>query len=305
LDYTLVNFQDETKSVYTQQKLESKMENPVKGQIMERKVAPMVPRSFLLRTDDCVALRVARSTKKGARVESVLRLSLLWGAAIGVFALAPSAFADSINFSTNTGGWTVTGAGATNAPAFVLGTGAISLTSNATNTGTFVTGGSLGSFDGFWTASFSFFLPAGATNISGSFSGLTADDRVVLYINGNQIGDGGLEIPASGSVIGMMQLTDGGTNQSFTFNSADSSGSESGSTGLILGGENTLTAVINNTGGGIYGTTKTFGGTGDGTNFGVTGELSYTNSVPEPSSVSMLLGGLALLGGLRRKMTRA
>jgi len=242
-------------------------------------------------------------------LQSVLRLAASCGAAIAVFALAPSAFADSIDISTSTGLWTVTGAGATNATAYVLGGGGISITSNGTNTGTFVSGGSLANFDGFWTASFSFFLPAGATSISGSFSGLTADDRVVLFLNGNIIGDGGLEIPASGSATGMMQLTDGGANQSFIFNSSDSSGSASGSAGFILGGENTLTAVINNTGGGIYGTTKTFGGTGDGTNFGVTGDLTFSapaSTVPEPSSVSMLFGGLVLLGGFRRKtLTRS
>lgn len=264
----------------------------------------MFSRSFLLQTDACLPLGVSRSTKKGIRIESVLRLALLCGAAIALLALTPSAFADTIDFSTSTGGWTVSGAGATNAAAFVLGGGGISFTSNATNTGTFVSGGSLASFDGFWTASFSFFLPAGATSISGSFSGLTADDRVVLFLNGNQIGDGGLQIPAGGSVTGQMELTDGGGDLPFTFNSADSSGSESGSAGLVLGGQNTFTAVINNTGGGVLGTTKTFGGTGDGATFKVFGDLNYTaptTTVPEPSSVSMLLGGLALLGGFRRK----
>jgi hypothetical protein len=256
-----------------------------------------------LQADDCLPRGVFRTVKKGAGVAAVLRFAAFCGAAIAVFGLTPSAFADSIDLSTSNGLWTVTGAGATNQRAFVLGGGGISFSSNATNNGTFVPGASNAGFDGFWTASFSFFLPSGATNIMGSFSGLTADDRVVLFLNGNIIGDGGLNIPSGGSANGEMEFTDGGGDQPFTFSSSDSSGSESGSAGLILGGQNTLTAVINNTGDGIYGTTKGFGGTGDGATFKVTGDLSYiapATTVPEPSSVSMLLGGLALLGGFSR-----
>ena len=221
--------------------------------------------------------------------------------ALALVTLAPAAFADTIDLSTFTGNWTLTGAGATNAVADVLGNGGISFTSNARRTGTFVNGASLAAFDGFWTASISFFLPADV-NVFGSFSNLIADDRVVLYFNGNVIGDGGLGIPASGSTLGKMELTDGGGDQPFTFDSTDSSGS--GSNGFILGGVNTLVAVINNTGSGVAGSTKTFGGDGDAAGFRVQASVRFT-PVPEPAGLSVLLGaGLVALVGRHARQRR-
>jgi hypothetical protein len=225
---------------------------------------------------------------------SMRRASVLTCVVSLIVAFAATASATTINFSTSTGNWTVTGAGATNAPAAVLGGGGISITSNGLQSGTFVAGASLAAFDGFWTANFSFFLPADADNISGSFSNLRSDDRVVLYLNGNQIGDGGLGIPAGGSIAGLMELTDGGGNLPFFFDSSDSSGAGSGPAGFILGGENTLTAILNNTGSGVTGITKTFAGAGDGVNFGVQGQLTFTTAVPEPSTFTTLFGGCFL-----------
>jgi len=231
---------------------------------------------------------------------SAFKLALLGGVTVGVLGLAPAASATTINISTSSGNWTVSGAGATDATPFILGGGGISLSNNGIRTGTFVTGASAANFDGFWTASMSFFLPLNATDVLGTLVSLNADDRVVLYLNGNLVADGGLGIPAGGSIAGKMEFTDGGGDQPFTFDSNDSSGS--GSDGFILGGTNTLFAIINNTGSGVTGTTKTYIGDGDGATFRLQGSVTYA---PEPTGMSMLLGGcLIALVRFRHRIRR-
>ena len=215
-----------------------------------------------------------------------LNLALQFCTVILLLALAQSASANTIDFSSSSGGWTVSGAGATNATPFILGGGGLSFTDNGRRTGNFVPGASLVNFDGYWTATFSFFLPANAPDLLGTLLSLSADDRVVLYLNGSIIADGGLGIPQSGSIAGMMELTDGGGDQPFTFDSSDSSGSGTG--GFILGGTNTLFAVINNTGSGVTGTTRTFTADGDGATFHIQGSITYA---PEPASWALLLAG--------------
>ena len=234
------------------------------------------------------------------RVESVLKPALLWGTVVAVLAFAPAASANIIDFSSSSGGWTVSGAGATDATPFIFAGGGPSFSDNGRRTGTFVTGASALAFDGFWTASFSFFLPLNAPDLLGTLVSLNADDRVVLFLNGNIVADGGLGIPASGDIAGKMEFTDGGGDQPFTFNHADSSGSGSG--GFILGGVNTLFAVINNTGSGVTGVTKTFAGDGDGATFRIRGSVTYA---PEPPGMSMLLGGcLVVLARFRHLIRR-
>ncbi|MGD1089454.1 MAG: hypothetical protein ABR955_12130 [Verrucomicrobiota bacterium] len=89
--------------------------------------------------------------------------------------------AQTIDFSTTTtAGWTVTAGGATNATPYPFGN-ELSISSTGTGIGSFVSGGSWSAFDGFWTAQFTFFLPANALNVSLNFSGMYADDRVVWY----------------------------------------------------------------------------------------------------------------------------
>ncbi|MCC6585738.1 MAG: hypothetical protein IT168_03390 [Bryobacterales bacterium] len=201
-----------------------------------------------------------------------------------------------IDFSTNSGGWTFTGAGATNATPFIVGANGISFTDNTQRTGTLAPGASLAAFDGFWTANFSFFIPADATGLFGSFSGLFADDRVVLLLNNVPIGAGGIRIPPGGSLDGFMRLTASGADEPWTFDSADSAGSGNGAGIFIVGGMNTLTAVINNSGDGVTGPTRTFLSDGDGTGFRVTGQVTFT---PEPATWTLLGAGL-LIGGLRQ-----
>ncbi|MHA0110950.1 hypothetical protein ACXYUI_28000, partial [Klebsiella pneumoniae] len=47
----------------------------------------------------------------------------------------------------------------------------------------------LSKFNGFWTAAETFTLPSNAANVALTFSGLFADDRVVLELNGTAIGN--------------------------------------------------------------------------------------------------------------------
>ena len=106
---------------------------------------------------------------------------------------------DTISFDTSDStGWTVTGGGAVNATPFVVeGFGnssgpVISLTSDGANGGTFVTGGSLANFDGFWKATYTFFLPADAVNVQFNFSKFFGDDRAVMLLNGNLVSSTGI-----------------------------------------------------------------------------------------------------------------
>src|SRR5205085_2410723 len=92
-----------------------------------------------------------------------------------------------INFSTtNTSGWLATAGGAVDATPY-HDASSITITSNAFSNGTFLQGGSLANFDGFWTAKYVFTLPYGATNVVLNYSNLLSDDRVVLQLNGTDI----------------------------------------------------------------------------------------------------------------------
>jgi hypothetical protein len=140
--------------------------------------------------------------------------------------------------------------------------------------------GSSSGYDGFWVGLYTFALPSNATGISLDFSGLNADDRAVLELNGNIIGDAGGAAPGMGSMV----FTDGGPNNTFVFAGASA---ESGivTTGFNPGATNTLEIVVNNTQGGIFGSPTVLGFT----EAGVTGTVTYSTSAgvtstPEPQS---------------------
>ena len=83
-------------------------------------------------------VRELRAVPTPRRVQSTLKLALVWGSAMAGLAVAPLASATTIDFSSSSGGWTVSGAGVTNATPFILGSGALSLSDNGRRTGTFV-----------------------------------------------------------------------------------------------------------------------------------------------------------------------
>ena len=176
-----------------------------------------------------------------------------------------------LDFSTsNSNNWTVTAGNLVNATPFGVG-GGISITSNDSSPyygGTPLPGLNLADFDGFWTATYTFSLPSGAANVSLNYSSLSVDDRVVLELNGAPIGDTGIYSPGEGSMI----FTDGGPNESYYFSGPDGDVSGTVTNGFIVGGQNTITAIINNTEAGIYGGLEPLY---YGTSFGVSGTISF------------------------------
>jgi hypothetical protein len=212
----------------------------------------------------------------------------IWVAGAAVLALLTGASAATINVSTsNTTAWEV------DVPSLSI--------ANATALSGYTIGdispfpeGNGSGYDGFWVASYTFTLPADATGVSLDFSGLNADDRGVLELNGTIIGDAGGAAPGDG----YMTLTDGGTNQPFVFGG---SSAEEGvvTTGFDLGTTNTLEVIVNNTQTGIYGSL-----TGGGyTQAGLTGTLTYsTSATPEPQSWFLIVGILVLLACVRRRL---
>jgi hypothetical protein len=209
---------------------------------------------------------------------------------------------DDVGTAGNAANWKITGAGATDATAFQVSDG-ISLTSNNFRTGTFVTGGSLAAFNGLWWADLQFFLPADATNVTLTFSGLAGDDREVLELNGTIIGNSGIFAPG----LGMMSFPPGPpVDAPFDFTDITSG---TITLGFLPGQMNTLRGVVNNTFSGIHGSTKTFQTDADGTIVGVAATLTYDTptAVPEidagllASACSVLGGGVLILRGRRRR----
>jgi hypothetical protein len=185
--------------------------------------------------------------------------------------------AETITLDVGTGNpaiWTITGAGASNAPAYA----SISVTSNGLRDGTFVSGGSLAEFDGFWYADTSFFLPANATEVSLNFSGLGGDDRGVLELNGQIVGN--FFLGSSGA--GVMSFSPG-SYSAFTFTNVRSG---TVSSGFLLGQVNHLRIIVNNTNTfDVNAQTITFRDAGDGTAAGLTATVSYTVLAPPVPSV--------------------
>ena len=149
----------------------------------------------------------------------------------------------------------------------------ISLTSDGGGLGDFVQGGSLANFDGYWTATYTFYVPANAINPVLEFTNFFADDRAVLKLNGTIISSTGA-VPPGGSLDGFMVLTDGGPAQPYTFAGPFGSVSGKATSGFVTG-INTLTVVLNNTGTGVAGTMNGNLAWNDGTGMGLSGTVSY------------------------------
>jgi hypothetical protein len=224
-------------------------------------------------------------------------------------AVEEPAFAATLSLTTDgTTPWTVSvpGESISGATPYLIGyshgmfSQALSVTSNGSAGGTFVDGGSVGNFDGFWTLNYTFNLPSTASGIILNFSGLFADDRDVLELNGTMIGN--TDLTGNGMVSGQMTFTDGGPNNTFNFTEVTSG---SITTGFNLGAANTLTIIVNNTGNGAFGAPSDISGQDYTAGF-LQGSLSYnstSSTVPEPRSAVLLataLGALALLVSRRR-----
>jgi hypothetical protein len=87
--------------------------------------------------------------------------------------------------------------------------------------------------------------------------------------------------------------TENGTDQTYAFSSSMTSGTVT--TGFNIGGTNTLSLIVNNTGTWYGGPTHTWQTTTDGSNAGVTASLSYNGATTVPTLSTAALGAL---GGL-------
>jgi hypothetical protein len=210
----------------------------------------------------------------------------------------------TINFDTGTAAdWKVTGGGASGATPYIISIpdisiGCLSVTSNGRSDGSFLPGGSIANFDGFWSAAFTFYLPASATGVAFNYGSFFADDRAVITLNGNILNATGVPWYGLG---GSMVLTPGGPLQPYSpFNGPNGFVSGTVTDGFITGGLNTIEAIINNTYTGIYGPLVTLTGA-DMASFGLSGTISYS-IIPEPSSIFLFgFGLLALPRALRRR----
>jgi hypothetical protein len=211
-----------------------------------------------------------------------------------------------VQFDTDTASeWTVSGGGAQGVTPFVIENypegnpssyyDFLSVTSTGDSTGTFLQGGSLADFSGFWVVDYTFTLPSTATNISLDYGDFFADDRAVLALNGQVVDSTGI-ISIEGAP-GSMVFTDGGDLQPYSFNGPFSSGTLD--SGFNVGGSNTLEVIVNNTGTGTYGPDKDIS-PGDTTLLGLSGTISYSE-VPEPNSIVLLGFGILVCAWHRNK----
>jgi hypothetical protein len=205
-----------------------------------------------------------------------------------------------IIFDTSTGSpWTVSGAGANEATPYYLATPEITITSTSDGSGQFATGGSNDQFSGLWYADYTFTLPSDAQDVELDFTNLVGSDRVVMQLNGTDIGDYDLDStfanpPLTGA--GEMQFPSDASADPYTFTGITSGDVTSG---FVIGGVNDLRLVVNNTlSETLSADTSGFGGISDTTNAGVLGTVSYL-AVPEPAGMLTVLAvGTAML--LRR-----
>lgn len=230
--------------------------------------------------------------------------------------LAVAAYAVPISLGTTSSAtWYITNYDGTSytygsVAAYASGGGNISFTSNGNSTGTMAAGlpASTSSFDGFWVAELDYTPPVGSTGVTLSFSGLSADDRAVLYVNGVAEGN-----TAWSPGTGCFSATDVACS-SFTFTGtnipATAAGNFSASPIALNSGLNVFTLVVNNT----YAiqnssaATRGFNGIGDGATALINMTANYTapvSGVPEPASFTyLLLGALPLAFGFARRRSR-
>lgn len=233
-------------------------------------------------------------------------LTIATTAALLFFALVTDAAlaATTLNLGTagNAASWLISGGGAMMAPAFQLNcsrgeVGCISVSSNGMVSGMLVTGFSANN-SGFWYADNTFTIPAGATNISLAFSGLSGDDRIVLELNGTIIGN---FCCAAGQVNGNGIMMLDGVNYVDPFDFTNMLAGTVNS-GFVVGGTNTLRLIENNTNALLNSSAPNANFTGgDEENAGVIATLTYTPAAPPltPAPSSLLLMGVgmvALLG---------
>ena len=203
-----------------------------------------------------------------------------------------------IHSAANASAWTIDAQGLAG-PAQQLGPfpNYISVSSNGDGSGTaFAAGFDAYSWDGVWSATYRFELPADATNIRLVIDQIEADDKIVVSLNGSVIPNASYVVSNS-TGTGSFNF---GTGQ-VPFEFPGFTPGIQASTGFQAGAQNSLTLFVNNTGStdpaapsapliaGVDGTTATF-----------SGQLSYITAVPEPSGMSLLVFGMAAVSAALR-----
>ncbi|MEL6105699.1 MAG: hypothetical protein AAFU85_06680 [Planctomycetota bacterium] len=198
----------------------------------------------------------------------------------------------------NAANWLITAAGAVDAVSFqanVNRPGTISLMDNGLVTGNFVAGAMADDYNGFWFAENTFFIPDAATDVQLNFDGLWANDRVVLTLNGVELGNATF---AGGTGAGLMRFEEDGADLPFTFTETNSGTVTSG---FNIGGDNVLRLTVNNTGVNLAAPTVASAFAGDATAANLaTATLTFT-AIPEPSSCLVLFACGTLVLTHRRR----
>ncbi|MDB6034635.1 MAG: cell wall/surface repeat protein, partial [Verrucomicrobiales bacterium] len=196
-----------------------------------------------------------------------------------------------LDFGTaNPLGWHLAAGVVADAPPYVIEGNILTVTTTGGGDGAFLPGGSADGFDGYWTATYPFFLPANATNVSLTFSNLGGDDRVVLTLNGATIAATGIgSVNGPNPSQGSMVLVDGQPLQPYLFTGENAQTSGRVTNGFYLGRTNVLRAILNNTFAGIQGDLVPLDG--DLTGFLILGGAAY-DLLPELPDCQTPLPGL-------------
>jgi hypothetical protein len=239
----------------------------------------------------------------------------------GLF-LTTLASAATVEFdvSTNSGHWNIAKFGQVDmsAPAYLIpGTTLISPSSTGYSTGTMAGGAAVSSFDGFWVATLTFVLPEGVVNptlnfslpegYAASYPILYGDDRVVLELNGQDIGNATLnEMNSAQPSDGIMYFWPV-WGQAYTFTNSVGAHITTG----FHSGTNTLSLIVNNTGVARIDYPQIWGfrSSTDFTGASVLGTLTYGWNgpnppylTPEPGTLScLLLGFIPIVYRLRKR----
>lgn len=188
-------------------------------------------------------------------------------------------------------GWTVSSSGISNVVPYIyynnsLSQIGISVSSTGNGNGFFLLDTNLSYFDGYWTASYAFYLPPTATNVVLNYSNLGFDDAGVLFLNTNAIDAAETVANSAGSTQGQFVFVDGSSSLPWSFNGPNYQVSGTVTNGFVFGRVNTINAIVNNTGQGANGIPLQGLAPYDDTDMTLSANVSYDINVA-PAAISI------------------